>query len=186
MGIEPNLNQTHRTRTPFWGHSEPKRTNPNSLTTEPEPNYQTEWTELSMGGSFIVSHSYYDRLLTLSKLLMSCKLRAGTGYWVVYWCDSFATVVCLSFKHLTFVDSEEREEAYTQMRSKIDSLASFASEDSRNLLTRKSKWRKWFAVILQNSNCFSKCVWHTSRTGTVSITASDRLYHATVLAGAKQ
>ena len=42
-----------------------------------------------------------------------------------------ATVVCPSFKHLTFVDSEERE-VYTQMRSKIDSLPSFASDDSES------------------------------------------------------
>jgi len=41
-----------------------------------------------------------------------------------------ATGVCPSFKHLTFVDSEEREEVYTQMRSKMDSLTSFTSEDS--------------------------------------------------------
>jgi len=44
-----------------------------------------------------------------------------------------ATVVCPSFKHLTFVNSDEREEVYTQLRCKIDSLPnlpSFASEDS--------------------------------------------------------
>ena len=78
------------------------------------------------------------------------------------------------------------------MRSKIDSLASFASEDSDSAQEPSSKKIKLdeecdllsdykTAVVSPNMSDT-----RTSRTGTVPVTASDRHYHAAVLAGAKQ
>ena len=56
--------------------------NPKSLTTEPEPNYQVERTE-----------PYSPWWVRFPQLLRSTSgkiANAESGYWAVYWCDSFA------------------------------------------------------------------------------------------------